>query len=160
MTTTNEADVTKMHILNGKANYFEWRRFFDRAAKVKDLWKIVSGSVTNIQELAQDSYLVYSRAPKVKKVENGGEVTVGGILNWQVAYKKWEKQQARLKDLRQLVLDTVSSSISLELEDKNLLDTPVSSANHLVATYGMPDERARAQLLGEANNSSSQNATQ
>jgi hypothetical protein len=48
----------------------------------------------------------------------GGTVDASlSLINWQAALKKYEKQQSKVKELRKLIQDFVSSSIQIELED-------------------------------------------
>jgi hypothetical protein len=73
------------------------------------------------------------------------------LINWQAALKKYEKQQSKVKELRKLIQDSVSSSIQIELEDQDLINNPLAASVFLVKTYGVSNERARSQLKDEVN---------
>jgi len=75
--TTNEKSTWSAHKLRGKVNYFDWRRYFDRATKLKDLWKLLTGEEKLLPEPKAENYLVYVKDTK--------DVVDSGLsyLNWQ-----------------------------------------------------------------------------
>jgi hypothetical protein len=46
--------------LNGKINYFEWKRHFSRVAKAKGIWTLFSGGEFIIHEPQEENYYVYT----------------------------------------------------------------------------------------------------
>lgn len=72
-------------------------------------------------------------------------------MAYQMAYKKCEKQETKVRKLHVLILDSVTLSIQSELENISYLDNPIKAANYLKKTYDVFDERARQQLLEEVN---------
>ena len=149
------ADGTSHPKLQGKHNYFEWRRYFDRAAKTQDLWELLIQESNLLTDPDPSNFLVYK---SVLTGEIHRDPTKGGtvdaspsLINWQAALKKYEKQQSKVKELRKLIQDSVSSSIQIELEDQDLINNPLAASVFLVKTYGVSNERARSQLKDEAN---------
>jgi hypothetical protein len=51
-----------------------------------------------------------------------------------------------------MILESVTSAIQIELEDGALIEDTLAALTHLIATYGVSDERAREYLLEQVNN--------
>ncbi|KAJ3958757.1 hypothetical protein N0V92_004659 [Colletotrichum tropicale] len=149
----DDYDDVQAHQLEGKHNYFDWRRHFDRAAKAKDLWDLLTGQEKILKEPHQDDHIVYTTDKPLTRNDTKTGLTreIDGprtMLRWEVAYKKWETNREKVKQARQLLFKSVSTSIAIEIEDER---NPFAAATYLKQTYGVSDERARAQLLDKVN---------
>jgi hypothetical protein len=51
-------DLLKKHKLQGKINYFDWKRQFTRVAKAKGLWPIYSGEERQLPEPKEEDYWI------------------------------------------------------------------------------------------------------
>ncbi|SCN96432.1 uncharacterized protein FFFS_02244 [Fusarium fujikuroi] len=141
------------HQLQGKTNYIEWRRYFDRAAKGHDLWSLVT-TESVLKEPKEEDYIAYFDVPyKGPSTRKKGEALRDDELKidsnksfflWQAAYRRWERQKERVRLVRRLIAKSVVSSIANEIED---MASPLQQVNHIKNTYGVTDEYARSVLL-------------
>ncbi|KAK2598211.1 hypothetical protein N8I77_011637 [Diaporthe amygdali] len=148
MAPSPEETDLQAHKLDGKHNYIRFRRHFDRVLKKKDLWQLANGKVKITDEPQMDDYNV------VIKTENGAVVTDSAltVAKFNVAYEKWKKSRAQLKELREILFDSISVAITIELEDYKdgiLMDDPLKALTYIAKMYGTSHERARQQLLEE-----------
>ncbi|KAH7409289.1 hypothetical protein BKA64DRAFT_392784 [Cadophora sp. MPI-SDFR-AT-0126] len=63
-----------------------------------------------------------------------------------------KSNKRKIRALQALILNSVTSSIQLELEDKNLLENPLKTIAYIKSTYSIASERARTGLLEKINN--------
>jgi len=73
-------------------------------------------------------------------------------MNYQLAYKKYEKQETKMRQLRTLLLHSVSSAIQIELEDLKYIDALIAAGNYLKKVYSISNERVRENLIQKVNN--------
>ena len=149
--------VTSDQQLQGKSNFHTWRTEFYRAAKEEDLVEIYDGTAKLItKEPDEDDYQVYLSAPPATHPPNNEKVDAASVpisgeldasrtfLKWQVAYKKWEKDHARIRKATKILNDWVCPAIALEIES---FSTPTKAITYLFKQYSSSMERAREQTL-------------
>lgn len=148
--------------LVGKSNYFRWRRLHDRAHRVKDTWGLVTATEKIKPEPKIQDYYVYQPLPdppagpstRSKTPDPSPEEPKGPFdsnltfASWQIAIKKWENQKPKIQLAKEIILNSVSSSIAIELQDRGNLN-PNNMVQYLKDTYGINEEFARQQLLSE-----------
>lgn len=161
--TTEAANSLKGTTLVGKSNYFEWRRKFDRVAKIKDLWHILTSTEKLLSEPKISDFTslgtgVTTRAGAAAAnaaanttVQTDPHESAIMLAAWQAAHKSYEKQQDKIKQCRELIMNSVSSSILMELEDLSLINDPKQTMLHIKKTYALSNDKAREQLLEKVN---------
>lgn len=151
------------HKLVGKINYFNWRRYSDRAHKIKGTWNLLTGEEPVRPEPKMKDYFIYAPAtpPSTPTEGDTAETTANNkkeargpfdsnltLAGWQIGVKKWEAQQERVQLAKEIILNSVSPSIATELQDEDM-NTPNLMARYIRQIYGVTDEFARQRLLDD-----------
>lgn len=150
MAESDYADVSA-HRLQDRSSYFQWRTYFDRIAKHLDVWTILTGEEKPIKEepIEEDCYVYVNHGSRASlRLKGLGSVEAEidharSILRYQVAYKRYETNKAKVRLARKLVDKSILEPIYIEISD---IEDPHSAATYLKETYGVSDERARLQI--------------
>jgi hypothetical protein len=93
--------------VKGKNNFVTWQREFKRAARAKDVLKILDGEEDTIKEPEEKDFVVYAEVrAEGRQTRSQAPITPGAdaedttarkvdlersMLRYQIAYRKWEK---------------------------------------------------------------------
>jgi hypothetical protein len=159
-------DIAASKQLQGKTNFISWLRAFERAAKAKDVLKILTGAeeVVKFEPTMEDNIVVVvdsnpnlaaqrvtrSRVPITPMTgdddDTAGERTdtTRSMLKWQAAVKKYDRSQEKSRIAMDLLLKWVSPGVAIDLED---LDDPKEAWDLIQKRYKVSNDRVREMTL-------------
>lgn len=128
--------------LQGQSNYMDWRKHFDRTARLLDLWGLLTGTEKLEQKPTVADFFI-----------KDGELTdrdaIIARLSWKLAYEEWKTQRDKLGLARRLIYRSVCSAIIAEVED---LPSPIEMVNFIKNRYMTSPQHDQNVLLVRVSN--------
>lgn len=116
--------------LQGKSNFISWTREFGRAAKSKDVLKLLKGEEAILDEPKEEGYLAEPGSGRVLRSRPPQLATPGGgdqqppnidtarlVLKWQADHKRWKRDKDKLRVASEHLDEWVCEGLKVELEE-------------------------------------------